>query len=264
MLDYSKLWAPHALERNQTLEFAVGPLLMRIHRGMQDWYVAHESVAGGDERCFVRTLDEPLNPDNEWTRWIIDEGINSLRFLPRLPDRPIIVRPEMPISLMPRQSVQFFIGIPLWIAVVNGARQDPAVEIPTMTLSNSWFGPTTEGELCYALKTTAKRHLAELLPHAHRAVFPLEVRNASSELLKFERLCLRPQYLNVFQGATRLWTSKGRVSYRGEENWSRIVYASGAPEYDRAGAQVGSAREAMRHGALLKTFDNLIQKVELP
>ena len=132
-----------------------------------------------------------------------------------------------------------------------------------MTLSNLWFGPVTEGELCYAMKTTAKLHQQDLVPSAQRAVFPLEVRNASQEKLNFERLCLRPQFLNIFQGETRLWTSKGRVSYRGEDNWSRIVYSNQAPEFDHAALMLGKAREAMQRGALLKTFDTLKQRIEL-
>ena len=135
--------------------------------------------------------------------------------------------------------------------------------MPTVPLSNSWFGSFTEGELCYALKTTAKLDRKDLLLHAHRAIFPLEIRNTSNETLNFERLCLRAQYLNIFQGKLRLWTSKGRVSYRGEENWSRIVYARSAPEFDQASSLLGSARETMQRGAILNTFDSFKQRVDL-
>jgi hypothetical protein len=175
----------------------------------------------------------------------------------------LIVRPEMPICLMPKQSVQLFIGVPVWLGISFGSMPGQDLDVPTMVLSNSWFGAFTEGELCYALKTTAKTNPRDLLPSAHRAVFPLEVRNTSQEKLSFERLCIRPQYVNVFQGDTRLWTSKGRATYRGEENWSRIVYSTVAPGFDNATRLLGKARDAIHRGAILQTFDQLKQRVDL-
>lgn len=263
MVDYSKLWKMHSVARGQTLELELGSLHLWVHRGLKDWHLAYESDQGSDERLSLRLEDAAFNSDREWTRWILDEKIEELRLQPQLPDRAIIVRPEMPVCLMPKQSVQLFIGIPIWLSLIFGSRREQTIQVPSMTLSNSWFGSFTEGELCYALKTTAKLHQQDLAYSAHRAVFPLEIRNASTEKLKFERLCVRPQYLNIFQGKTRLWTCKGRVSYRGEENWSRIVYASNAPEFDEAGLLLGKARDAMPRGALLKTFDTFRQRVDI-
>ncbi|MBT8042711.1 MAG: DUF432 domain-containing protein [Pontiella sp.] len=263
MMDYQEIWTPHAVEREQALELGLGPLRVWIHRGQQEWHIAHETEPGYDERCSVSVSNAPFCAERDWTRWILDDQVQRIQLKPQLPDRPLIVRPEMPMCLMPKQSVQFFIGIPVWLSITFGTKHGQAIEIPSMTLSNSWFGPFTEGELCYSMKTTAKLHQQDLLPCAHRVVFPLEVRNASQEKLNFERFCLRPQYLNIFQGKTRLWTSKGRVSYRGEDNWSRIVYAANAPEFDEAGHMLGKAREVMQHGSLLKTFDTLKQRVEI-
>lgn len=263
MLDYQQLWKPCAIRQDQTLDLCLGSLHLWIHRGKEEWHIAHETELGNEERRSISISDAPFNPERTWMRWILDAHIKHIQLKPQLPDRPLIVRPEMPMCLMPKQSVQFFVGIPIWLAVTFGAKHAQVIEVPTMTLSNSWFGPVTEGELCYAMKTTAKLHQKDMLSSSQRAVFPLEVRNASSEKLNFERLCLRPQYLNIFQGDTRLWTSKGRVSYRGEDNWSRIVYSSLAPEFDQAGPMLGKAREAMQRGALLKTFDNLKQRIEL-
>ncbi|MDF7823351.1 DUF432 domain-containing protein [Pontiellaceae bacterium B12227] len=263
MMDYSDLWKTLALARGQTVELDFGALQLQVHRGLQDWHLAHETITGSDEKLELRVHDAPFDADRDWTRWILDEKIDELRFQPQLPDRPIIVRPEMPMCLMPKQSVQLFIGLPIWLSLIFGSRQEQAIEVPSMTLSNSWFGPFTEGELCYALKTTAKLRQHELKQRAHRAVFALEIKNASSEKLKFERLCVRPQFLNIFQGESRLWTSKGRVSYRGEENWSRIIYASGPPGFDHAEKMVGRARDSMKRGSLLRTFDSFKQRVEI-
>lgn len=264
MIDFPQFWKPYAVEQDQTLDVRMGSLQAWIHRGEKEWRIAHEMHSEGLERCSAAISQKPVRADLDWTRWILEDRIGHVQLRPQLPDRPLIVRPEMPMCLMPKQSVQFFIGIPIWLAITFGAKHEQAIEIPTQPLSNSWFGQFTEGELCYAMKTTAKLHRQALLASPQRAVFPLEVRNVSQEKLNFERLCIRPQYLNIFQGETRLWTSKGRVSYRGEDNWSRIVYSSSAPEFDKAGHLLGRARDAMQRGALLKTFDTFKQRVDLP
>lgn len=261
--DYQQLWKPLTIGQNQTLDLCLGSLHLWIHRKKKEWYIAHEMEESSEDRFSISIDSAPFEQDRPWNRWILDEQIEQILFKPQLPSRALIVRPEMPMCLMPKQSVQFFVGIPIWLAITIGNGKEHIIEIPTMPLSNSWFGPFTEGELCYALKTTARLHQKDLKPGAHRAVFALEIRNASAEILNFERLCVRPQFLNIFQGATHLWASKGRVSYRGEENWSRIVYSSMAPEFDQVGPLLGKAREPMPRGTLLKTFDNLKQRVEL-
>lgn len=263
MFNYQDLWKPQALRPGQTLDLCLGSLRLWIHRGQKDWRIAHQIEPGADERCSVSILDTPLDPQYDWTRWVLDEKIEQIQLKPQLPDRPIIVRPEMPMCLMPKQSVQFFISVPVWVSIAYGLKYQQVFEVPTAALSNSWFGPFTEGELCYAVKTSAMLHHTDLLPRANRVVFPLEVRNASREKLNFERLCLRPQFLNIYQGNTRMWTSKARISYRGEEVWSRMVYSSLAPDYDNAKRLLGKAREPVQRGALMKTFDSLKQRVDI-
>jgi hypothetical protein len=194
--------------------------------------------------------------DLDWTRWMINEEVDAILLQPRMPDRPVIVRPEMPVSLLPNESVRFYIGVPVWISVSLGDRYRDITEVPSMILSNSWFGPTTEGELCYAMRTAAMLQEADLKPQAHRAVVPFEIRNASNEKLDFARLCLHTQNLKIYQGKQRLWTNQGRATYRGEEKWSRVVYARGLPPFDGASRLIGKAREPVDRGAILRTFDN--------
>jgi hypothetical protein len=257
MFNQRQLWEPFEIKQDHTLELHLGLLDLWIHRGEQEWHVANENKSLDEGRCEVGISADAFPQDRRWTRWMINDNVDQIHLRPRLPDRPVIVRPEMPMCLMPKQSVQFFVGIPIWLSVSFGASHPDVIEIPSLKLSNSWFGSVTEGELCYALKTTAKLRQEDLLPHAHRVVFPLEIRNTSEEKLNFERLCLRVQNLDIYQGSTRMWTNKGRVIYRGAENWSRIVYGRNAPDFDREEKRISTAREPMSRGTLLKTFDNL-------
>ena len=251
-MSYEDLWSPMKIEHDQTLLIQLGTLDLWIHRGAQEWYVASECHPELPYRLSVSRTDEM--PDCDWTRWVINDPVDEVILNPRLPDRPLIVRPEMPVCLLPNQSVQFYIGVPIWMGISLGGRIGKIVEIPSLTLSNSWFGPTTEGTLCYAMRTTAKLRQEDLQLHPHRAVVPFEIRNMSDERLDFERLCLHTTNLRIYQGRERMWTNRGRVSYRGAEKWSRVVYARGVPPNDHAERLIGKARDPGDRGAVLKTF----------
>lgn len=253
-MSFKDLWSPMKVEFDETLQIQLGSLDLWIHRGEHEWHIASECQPDQQSRISVSRINEM--PEADWTRWVINESVDEVVLHPQMPDRPLIVRPEMPIGLLPNQSVQFYIGVPVWIGVSLGSRFGKIVEIPSLTLSNSWFGPTTEGELCYAMRTTAKLRQEDLQLHPHRVVVPFEIRNASGETLDFTRLCLHTHNLRIYQGRERMWTNQGRATYRGEDKWSRVVYARGVPPFDEPARLIGKAREPVDRSAILRTFDN--------
>ena len=194
----------------------------------------------------------------EIKRWVAAENEYEIHLEAVLPDRPLVARPEVPLMMLPGQNAMFFIGVPLWIRIKTRRDKDSTLcELPSIVLSNSWFGTAVEGELCYGMRTAAKRELSELNHRSYRAVCPLEVRNAAKSPLEIERICLRPQTLQVFQGKSHLWTASGRVTYRGENEWSKVVYGRSAPSFDPDAKLVGEAREKKTRGFLAKTFQAL-------
>lgn len=254
MLNYSHLWEPIKLASGQTIELSFGALHLWIHRGHDEWFIANEYEIDLADALDWSISEVPFVLEREWTRWVLDDQVDCIQLRPQLPNRPIIVRPEMAMCLTPQQSVRFFVGLPISLQITLGSKNVELMEIPTQILSNSWFGSVTEGELCYALKTTAKRKVEQLLPAPHRAVFPLEIRNHSTEMLRFERLCLRAQHLKIYQGKDRIWTSHGRISYRGEDKWSRFVYANRAPDMEQSLHLLADARTPAPRGLLLNSF----------
>lgn len=254
-MEYAGLWEPIKIEQDETLSIQLGSLNLWIHRGEQEWHIASEQRVNELERLSVSRCREM--EDLDWTRWVINEPVEEIQLNPCMPDRPVIVRPEMPVTLLPKQTVRFYIGVPVWVVVSLGSQFRAITEVPTTMLSNSWFGPTTEGELCYAMRTTAKLRQEDLQPHPHRAIVPFEFRNASDETLDFARLCLHTHNLRIYEGRERMWTNQGRASYRGEEKWSRVVYARGVPPFDDAENLIGKARKPVDRGSFFRTFENI-------
>jgi hypothetical protein len=100
-----------------------------------------------------------------------------------------------------------------------------------------------DGELCYSMRTFAHRNPDNLLPHENRCICPVQVRNKSSEVLSFERICVRCDYMNVYKGQKRLWSNAVRLSYLGRQEWSRIVYGKDCPAEAGRNELVAGARE---------------------
>jgi hypothetical protein len=112
-----------------------------------------------------------------------------------------------------------------------------------MKLSLTWFGSMEEGEICYSMRTFAHANPADLQPHENRCICPVQVKNRSTEVLSFERICIRCNYLNVYRGQNRLWSNAVRLTYRGRQEWSRIVYGKGAPDLAGPSVLVSAAKE---------------------
>lgn len=245
------------LPNDQDGHLMFGPLDLWIHRRPGEWRMAYREDAGQETRP-GRWDATPAPEDAEWERWVTGNGATTLILRPVTPDRAVVVRPEMPVRLRPGQSTDFFVGVPLWIEVSIGAGKasEPLREFPSMRLSSTWFGTPVEGELCYSLRTHAHRSPEDLAMRQHRCICPLQVKNSSDEVLSFERICLRCQYLSVYRGATRFWSNAVRLSYRGKQEWSRVVYGRNPPEESGAGELVSPPRRQGSKGFALRSFQS--------
>ena len=261
-------WSAWEIEGGDRSRLDVGPVRIWIERIGDEFHYASCRFADGDGALRAEPGEKPGN--TEWNRWICGGKPLKCRVKPLLPPRPLIVRPFMPVQVIPGEAVEFFVSIPVWLGICilpegQEAGERMLVEEPTVTLSNSWFGLPVDGELCYALKTRARRRLEDLRPDSHLAVCPLTIRNQADRMLTFERLCLRVQHLGVYEGMSHLWTNHGTMLYRGEDAMTGIVFDSGPPARDGAGRLLAPPREAIRHGAMQRaigTFKTLATFLE--
>lgn len=236
-----------------------GPLDLWIRRRPGEWHVAHAQ----DDELENRPTEwsETASPrDLPWERWIVGGESRLIRLRPLPPDRPVVVRPEMPVRLGPGQATDFFVGLPLWIEVSAGPHDSSEMlcDIPSVRLSSTWFGTPQEGELCYSMRTLAHRSPEALLAREHRCICPLQVKNSSREVLSFERICLRCQHLHVYRGTTRFWSNAVRLAYRGRQEWSRIVYGRTPPEQSGATEIVAEPRQHTPRGFTLRSFQGAL------
>jgi len=256
MTKVADMWGIQQLAANEIRQKRIGPLTIWLERRSDEMHYAVTRSQDGEG------AGNPAKPEVlEWNRWICGEGTVGVMLAPALPMRPVVVRPVMPLQVLPGQQVAFFVSIPL---SVSGLLYDPAskdeqfvFEEPTVVLSNSWFGEPANGTLCYALRTRARRSLEELRPEAHWGICPLRVRNQGRAPLLLERMLLRTARLGLYQGRGHLWTSAVQMVYRGEDQGPDVTYGEGPPSYDGAAACLAVAREQDRR----RVFDRAMQGI---
>lgn len=249
-------WGAHAIPRDESLAVELGPLLLRVRRRADEIWLA---PAPGDWSGTRRPRDSASSADEEeWTRWPVPEGTDGIRLAPVFPPRPVVVHPEHPFRLLPGTRARIFVRIPLWVRVeTDDSDPKTLTEVPTVVLSDTWWGSFTEGELGFWLPTTARRRVPREVFAPHLAVCPLRLVNQSDEELPVETIAFQVAHLTLFSDEGRFWGDESRVRYRGRDEESRIDM-SGKPPGEAPGAvRVAAPREPPPRGLRAKSMARL-------
>ncbi len=254
-----RIWTSFEMARGQVRQWRIGPLDLWVEHTEHEWRTASRLAPERDQGGAEEVVCDQLPDDLEVRRWTVgDTGETKLLLRPAMPDRPVAVRTADPVVLLPGSEASFFVGVPIWIELLIGAEDgQKLLETPTVVLSNSWFGTPAEGEVCYALRSRARRNFDELEDLPYRTICPTSVRNESSEPLSIQRLFLRTAPLSIFRGDRYLWSNAGTLRYHGEEKPGQIVYEKKPPGFDHAGAVLRKAREPGRTSFLAKSLGGL-------
>lgn len=284
--DDSSLWGPIHIEEDVCFVWKLKHVWFWIKKRQDEWFVlldrdqqkALDSVSLAQQHPLLRpaTDQDPLiqgessNLDHDlviaqptetpavegWSRFVTLQQ-DELSVLPALPDRPIVVRPFMRVSLLPGRWAQFFVAVPVWISLVARKVKNETVfeEFPSQLLSNTWFGDPQGGELCYALHTPLLREEPTKAFPPYFIICPLIIKNSSTETLQFQRLCIHVENLQIFHTDKGLVTNQINVVFRGEDNSSQIDVQK-KPHKDAIKPElVRAPREPMSRSVLRKTFD---------
>ena len=241
------IWgAKRDLESGRQYKAQIGPLILWFERGVDEIHIAVERLEGGtveDENvCFV-SADDGKQGSLDWKRWIVENSCRQISIFPVMPDRPAVVRPEVPVKIPKDHEALFFVSIPVWAKIIaEQSKQIVLCQEPSIILSNIWFGDSMSGELCYSLRSRARRQVADAETKPHRAVCPVRIRNSTESLLDVERFCVHVEHLKIYRGARRLWTNEIRISFQGEDAGSKVDYVQKAPEYEHVEDVLSEAR----------------------
>ncbi len=234
---------PTSIGDHLVRRWQIGTLSLWVRRGENgEWFVAQKQETGADEDLVEADVLDEEPADLTWQRYALPELDPTLTLTPHLPDRPLVVRSETPLSLVTGGSGVFYALLPCWIRLTVGGTVKLA-EVPSVRLSGSWFGDPISGELCYAMRTNARRSIAELPSRPHRAVCTLRLNNQDSNHLEVKRICVHAGPLAVYRGTDHWWTSEVTMAHAGGDEPGLLLYGNGAPAGDPEATLVTPARE---------------------
>lgn len=253
-------WGDYGLEEGTDHRVRIGPLHLRIRFSGDELWLAHAPGEGGGER--VEAPEEATEPDGDlldWDRWAVPGGVRSVRLRPVFPDRPLVARPEHAFHLVRGAEVRIFVRVPLEVRVeLVEPTAVTLAEIPTVLLSDTWFGDVMDGELMYFLPTTARREIGPEHFEPHLVACPLQLTNVSTADLDVERIALRVGHLSLFGREEGFWADETTVRYRSAEEGSDLQ-VSGKPPAEAPDADlITSPRTPTARGFRARTFVRFI------
>lgn len=228
-------WQSATITPGAVYQARIGPLALwfRYVDGEVQVVQTYEPETSDSELHGLEACPDGVPGGLTWSRWIADRDAHHVRLSACLPDRAVVVRTESPVKILPGKEALFYVSMPIWVKLLVGKAQGTELcDVPSAVRSNTWFGDSMEGELCYSLVTRARRHMEEADLPAHKAYCPVKIKNASDERLDIERFCVRVEHLSLFQSNGMLWTNEVAISFQGEGRVSKVDYSRHKPKLD--------------------------------
>lgn len=252
----SPWWQPTDMRPGECWHLGVGTLSVYVQYRADQWLIATKEHPDNQENyAVIRERLEQLPEDVTASRFVFRQAPNRLRLVPRSLDRPVVVKTEQPVQVPPGENIVFYISSPVCVSVE--LPQQPLVlqETPTLQLSDTWFGPSTQvGAMCYAARTHARNSRADVPLRPHRAVTPVTVSNRTEGFLAIERLSIPVPLLALYGAADgSLWTDP--VILTQLQDHSMISFAVGKDKPD--GELISPAREDSGRGGLIKAISSI-------
>jgi hypothetical protein len=252
--DRPRPWGEFELAVDDCRHWRIGPLGFWLRRKSREWQLAQED--GDVAETVAASAEHPPPDDATWTRWATDELVPPVRICPVTPDRAVVVRPADPFRILPHGSARIFVSLPVWVRIELMRPDGPQVliDLPTVRLSNTWFGTLFEGQLCYWLSTTARRdNYGQDFP-AHIANAPMAFSNSTGIELPLEKVALQTANLAIYQTPKMLWTSEVRVTSADPAEPQRIDVSTGPPTEAMGAKRLSEPREKRRESLFTRTF----------
>ena len=257
-------WDERTLASSRWFHSGAGPLSITLLRRYDEWRVstscAQEHGIHGDEGEL-----EDLPGTLEWQRWDCHDEDSRIRLTPALPSLPVIAKPHTSLSIAPGGNALFYIGIPMDVEIHGecGGSLRKLTSIPSETLSKTWHGDRSAGEVCYSLKTRARRHFDASDWLEHDVIVSVDLHNESQEPFEFERLFLDLGHFSIFTYENRLWANACRIRItESDEEGNDITYDSTPIIPAESGQEVASAREGKTsRSTLRRAFASVIDVI---
>jgi hypothetical protein len=262
MRSLQQFWSVRRIGEDRVTLARLGALRLWVARADKEWGYAFEHGEPSTIQDIAQVPEDVVPRELEWTNMLFRDAPREFAFRAVTPDRPVVVKPAHPVSIPPGETGTFFVPVPVFVRMllIEGREEQVLGTVPSRPLSDTWFGTTTEGVLCYSLPCPAGMDIGQLEPLPHQIICPLEVQNRSDDLLMFEKLCLRPGYVGLYCGNTHLWSSTIRIQNEGLFSSTTIRYGGGMPPFEEGLVQISKPEKREEKGLHRLTFSSGFSK----
>lgn len=261
MRSLQQFWSVRRIGEDRVTLVRLGPLRLWLARAEQEWGLAFERGEADGLRDIAQVPADVVPEGLDWANMLFREAPREFCLRPLVPDRPLVVKPAHPVTIPSGESGHFFVPVPVFLqaVVLAGRKEFELGTISTQSLSDTWFGSVTEGDLCYSVPMPASMEFESLRPHAHHIVFPVEVENHSEEKLVVEKLCLRTAYAALYCGVEHLWGSTVKIRHEGGFKGTSIRYSTEMPTFEKGLNEVSKPSKREERGLYRLTFSSAFQ-----
>ena len=240
------IWDQYDIEQNVCYMMQLGPLSAWIRKIDDEIHIATQRT----EESLSNVTAEPkfeiceqIPKDITWTRYIIENNAKLISLKPIMPDRAVLVRPEEPLKLPAGRKATFYVRIPIWVNIeIASSAFAGLCELPTIEQSNIWFGDAVSGELCYSLRSKARRKFIDFTPMSHRVICPVVIQNKSKETIDISRICIQSQHLNIYSAESLMWTNDIEITFQTDDYSGSIFYSNKPSELKPKAKLITTAR----------------------
>lgn len=255
-------WGRVPIERGQAGRWQIGALHLWAWCRNHEWRLA---VLHDDDPLTDRVeVEVPVRggfapPDHaEVRRFATSPDGDTLELDASLADRPMVARPETPFEVLEGDRTSVYLSTPVWVTVRSGTGK-PMLEVPVYRPSDTWFGPNTRtGELCYAVRSSARLSLETLGRYPGRAITELELVNEGPGPLPVQRIKVPMPSLPLLRGQGHLWTPRVRVVRRRDESDAEVELTDVVPDAAGEVEHVAAPRASQSSNVLARALGALL------
>jgi len=244
-----------AVTAGKRLRVDLGTRLLWVERAPGQWLLGDVVRDADEDRALVAEVvgaeSAPESDGEAVVRVAVAGDGGEVRFVPLPPTRPLIARPELPLTVPAGETCRVYVGMPVWVRIEDRGRL--LREVEAVRLSDTWFGTTLEGTLCFSTRTLLRMDLDGIPRRPYRAGLPIDVENRGHDPLVLERVRIPAPSLAIWGDAQGgLWASPVRLVRHAEGDAEVHVVDRPPPEAGEA-RRLGAPREVAT-GALSRVF----------
>ncbi len=195
-------WGATDIQQEKCLQLLCGDLQLEILPKDNEWLVQYQLskdlTVFKAELSYIEESDESTEFENK-QRFVSNTLPDHVILQPALADRSITCKPKVTVTLFPKQQISLFVGLPLWLQLHMDGVETAILDIPTVRISDSWFGPDTRhGIICYASTNNEQLDLKPTINHGTRATLEVSVKNNSDQILSLDKVSIPVPHLALY------------------------------------------------------------------